>query len=68
THPLRVGLSMEATVDVAEQRGTPLVAAAAVRDSSRTEVFAPATAEADRRVRAIIAAHGGGKAALTTSP
>ncbi len=55
-HPLRVGLSMHATVDVAEQAGAPLAAAsAAVRSSSRTEVFAPALEQAERRVREIIA-------------
>jgi membrane fusion protein (multidrug efflux system) len=56
-HPLRVGLSMEVTVDVAEQSGQPLTAVAPVpaRASSRTDVFEGGTAEADRRVRDIIA-------------
>jgi len=58
-HPLRVGLSMEATVDVGEQSGAPLLAAAAARASSRTEVFEPRSADADRRVHEIIAAHLG---------
>ncbi len=63
-HPLRVGLSMEATVDVAQQAGTPLVAASAAtaapsRASSRTEVFDGGSAEAERRVRQIIASQLG---------
>ncbi len=65
-HPLRVGLSMEATVDVAQQSGTPLVAASAApatavpaRASSRTDVFEGVSAEAERRVRQIISSQMG---------
>ncbi|MFT3818629.1 MAG: HlyD family efflux transporter periplasmic adaptor subunit [Rubrivivax sp.] len=60
-HPLRVGLSMEATVDVAEQSGRPLAAAsaAASRASSSTDVFQGAAAEAERRVRQIISSQLG---------
>ena len=53
-HPLRVGLSMEATVDVIPQTGASVLGAALPRASSRTAVFEPQNAEADRRVRAII--------------
>ena len=61
-HPLRVGLSMEATVDVAEQSGRPLAAAAPAaspRASSSTDVFQGAAAEAERRVRQIISSQMG---------
>ena len=54
-HPLRVGLSMQATVDVAGQQGQPLTAAAsAPRASSSTDVFKAAGDEAERRVKQII--------------
>ncbi len=60
-HPLRVGLSMEATVDVAEQSGRPLAAASAAsqRASSSTDVYQGAAAEAERRVRQIISSQLG---------
>ena len=58
-HPLRVGLSMEATVDVSAQTGTPVLAATVPRASSRTAVFEKGDAEAERRVQAIIAGNGG---------
>jgi membrane fusion protein (multidrug efflux system) len=62
-HPLRVGLSMEATVDVRQDAGAPVLSAPAVaRASSSTPVFAGNEAEADRRVHAIIAANLGGPA------
>lgn len=59
-HPLRVGLSMHATVDVGDEGGAPLAAGAAasapaVAASVLPTASAPALAEADRRVRAIIA-------------
>ena len=63
-HPLRVGLSMQVTVDVTEAgEGAPVAAASApsapARASSRTSVFDPATEAADRRVRQIIASQLG---------
>lgn len=60
-HPLRVGLSMEASVDVGMQDGAPLMGAAptAPRASSSTRVFDAPQAEADKRVREIIAANLG---------
>ena len=58
-HPLRVGLSIEATVDVAEQSGKPLTAANAGRASSSTQAFDPQQAAADRMVHDIIAANLG---------
>ena len=69
-HPLRVGLSMEATVDVAQQTGAPVLGAAVPRASSHTEAFDLPTAEADRLVHDIIASNLGkppGHAALASS-
>jgi membrane fusion protein (multidrug efflux system) len=61
-HPLRVGLSMEATVDVAPQDGAPLLSAAVAR-SSTTQAFEAPRAEADKLVNGIIAANLGRGAA-----
>ena len=61
-HPLRVGLSMQATVDVAPQTGAPVLGAAAPRASSRTEVFQPQADQAEQRVKAIIAENLGRRA------
>jgi len=48
-HPLRVGLSMEATVDLHETSGAPVLSAQLPpRASSRTAVFDTSNAEADR--------------------
>jgi membrane fusion protein (multidrug efflux system) len=59
-HPLRVGLSMEATVDLHETSGAPVLSAqAAPRASSQTVAFDTPSAEADRRVHDIIAANLG---------
>ena len=60
THPLRVGLSMEATVDVRETSGAPVLSAQVPqRASSQTAVFDTPSAEADRRVQEIIATNLG---------
>jgi membrane fusion protein (multidrug efflux system) len=59
-HPLRVGLSMEATVDLHQTSGAPVLSAQpAPRASSQTAVFNTPSAEADRRVHDIIAANLG---------
>jgi membrane fusion protein (multidrug efflux system) len=58
-HPLRVGLSMEAKVDVAEQTGQPLTSTASARTSSSTQAFDAPNGAADRLVRDIIAANLG---------
>ncbi len=59
-HPLRVGLSMQVSVDVAEAKGaaaTPTAAAAsAARADTQTHVFDERTEAIDRRVRQIIGA------------
>src|SRR5262252_3773149 len=58
-HPLRVGLSMEATVDISQQTGAPVLSAVAPRASSSTDVFQAQSDEADRLVREIIASNVG---------
>lgn len=52
-HPLRVGLSMEASVDTADTRGEPVLAAVN-RTTNRTAVFDSAGEAVDRRVHEII--------------
>ena len=58
-HPLRIGLSMEAVVDVGDQTGKSLGDANSMRLTSETKVFMQADAEADGRVNKIIAANLG---------
>jgi len=58
-HPLRVGLSMEAVVDIAGQGGAPLAGGAASARSAHTQVFEPRREGADRIVADIIAANLG---------
>jgi membrane fusion protein (multidrug efflux system) len=59
-HPLRVGLSMEARVDIAEQSGRPLTAGSATPlRSNSTQAFEPVSGAAERLVREIIAANLG---------
>ena len=58
-HPLRVGLSMEARVDVSRTDGALLADGAQAPVASQTAVFETDTAAADEAVRRIIVAHGG---------
>ncbi len=58
-HPLRVGLSMEAEVDVKDQSGKSLGDANIPAATSETKVFAQLDAEADERVNKIVAANIG---------
>jgi membrane fusion protein, multidrug efflux system len=69
THPLRVGLSMEATVDTKDSRGTPLTAASIVkpRVTDSTAVFGAQEAAADKRVDEIVRENLGGGHALAKS-
>jgi membrane fusion protein (multidrug efflux system) len=63
-HPLRVGLSMDATVDVSKQDGKSLADAPRVAAVSQTLVYAALDNGADAEVRRVIAAHAGtGKSA-----
>jgi len=58
-HPLRVGLSMTATVDVREQGGKTLADAPRANALTTTPVFATQDAGADEAVRRIVAANLG---------
>lgn len=60
-HPLRVGLSMQVTVQVVQQEGAPLPAARPVRTEPAyaTTVFDAIGQQADARIAAIIAANFG---------
>ena len=59
-HPLRVGLSMEASVDVSAQDGQPLAASTAnARTSGHTQAVEARPGQADARVREIIDANLG---------
>ena len=70
-NPLRVGLSMTATVDVKDEDGrtisdTPRTAAQGAVSS--TDVFDSMRHDADAEVARIIAANGGGRAAVAKLP
>ena len=58
-HPLRVGLSMEAKVDVSNTEGAMLASGTQSAAAAQTPVFDRLTAAADAEVAKIIAAHGG---------
>jgi membrane fusion protein, multidrug efflux system len=58
-HPLRVGLSMTATVDVRDQGGKTLADAPRANALTTTPVFATQDAGADEAVRRIVAANLG---------
>jgi membrane fusion protein (multidrug efflux system) len=59
-HPLRVGLSMEARVDVADQGGRALAEARSGHPVAQTAVFDTRGGEADAIVQKIIASNLGG--------
>ena len=64
-HPLRVGLSMDATVDVSHKDGKILADAPRAAALVQTQVYAALDEGANAEVRRVIAANaGGGKAAL----
>jgi membrane fusion protein (multidrug efflux system) len=62
-HPLRVGLSMEVSVDVADASGPALAPAPRREPVAQTTVFDRSAREADEIVRRIIAANLGTRAA-----
>ncbi len=64
-HPLRVGLSMEVSVDVADTSGAALAPAPRREPVAQTEVFDRSAREADEIVRRIIAANLGTRAAAS---
>ena len=57
THPLRIGLSMRAEVEIRDTSGAQLAAAARSTPAYSTQAYTVPAAEAEGRVRAIIAAH-----------
>ncbi len=58
-NPLRVGLSMEATVDVTDQSGKALADAPRATSTVQTEVYAALDTQANAEVRRVIAANAG---------
>lgn len=58
-HPLRVGLSMEAEVDVADKTGLSLAEATGTNALAQTQVYAEADEGAEAQVRSIIAKNMG---------
>ncbi|MBS0445493.1 MAG: HlyD family efflux transporter periplasmic adaptor subunit [Proteobacteria bacterium] len=58
-HPLRVGLSMDATVDIHDTNGAMLADGTRHDKTAQTDVFAMNDTQADAEVRKIIAANGG---------
>ncbi len=63
-HPLRVGLSMDAKVDVSKTEGRMLADTSRVSTVAQTNVFEHNNTAADAEVRKIIAANGGRVAKL----
>jgi membrane fusion protein (multidrug efflux system) len=66
-NPLRVGLSMEATVDVTDQSGKSLADAPRSASSVQTQVYSVMDNEATAEVRRVIAANLGHGAARTAT-
>ena len=68
-HPLRVGLSMDAKVDVSKTDGSMLAESSRAPTVTQTNVFEQNNSAADAEVRKIIVANGGkvGKLDLATS-
>src|SRR5574337_887933 len=63
-HPLRVGLSMEVTVDVSSKQGKTLAEAPTDQAPAQTEVYASQDDGANAEVRRVIAENAGGRAAV----
>ena len=66
SHPLRVGLSMDASVDISNTSGRMLADAARAPDTTQTDIFQGDRSAADARVRRIIAANTGRRMAPET--
>ncbi len=62
-HPLRLGLSMEAEVDVSRSDGPTLAAAPRTRPVAQTTVFDQLAQAADAEVARVVQAHLGGRVA-----
>jgi membrane fusion protein, multidrug efflux system len=63
-HPLQIGLSMKADVDIHDESGARLSQLAQRSSASATDVFTSGEASADARVRSIIEANAAGAATL----
>ncbi|HWW05239.1 HlyD family efflux transporter periplasmic adaptor subunit [Collimonas sp.] len=64
SHPLRIGVSMDVSVDVAQTEGTSLTAGTArTTPAYTTDVFDKSGQEADQRIASIIAANNNAAAA-----
>ena len=59
--PLRVGLSMEATVDITDQNGKALADAPRAASSVKTQVYAAVDSQANAEVQRVITANAGQK-------
>ena len=67
-HPLRVGLSMDVTVDVRDQSGKMLTEATRTTPAGETAVYDTVDKDADKLVNGIIKANLGGVAAAAPAP
>lgn len=66
-HPLRVGLSMDAKVDISQTGGAMLADGSSNSAVAQTSVFYDNNSAADAEVRKIIAANGGGNSQVASS-
>jgi len=60
-HPLRVGLSMNVTVDVRKEEGAAMVSASSPQSPMQTDVYDKVAQEADGLIARIIALNNGGR-------
>jgi len=67
-HPLRVGLSMTATVDIHDQSGKMLADAPRPHSVVRTAMYGSLEGDAEAAVKGIVAANLGRKAVAVTGP
>jgi len=67
-HPLRVGLSMDATVDVSQQDGKTLADAPRAADLARTQAFERQDDGADAEVRRVIARNSASSRLASSAP
>jgi membrane fusion protein (multidrug efflux system) len=68
TNPLRVGLSMDAEVDVSNLDGKTLADAPRAAAFAQTQVYSSLDNGADAEVRRVIAANNGGRARMADAP
>ncbi len=61
SHPLRVGMSTEVTIDISNHKGPLVTDMPPTKPAARTDVYAADWNKADALVNAIVAANAGGK-------